>query len=181
MCGPVAVVAAMAVLAIASSVASYVGQKEQAESNVHFANMDKANRFNVREQQRTEQDQQSAENRLQIAVQAAQAQGRIVNSASVGLGPQTTKAYMNASAVATGRATGLEALNFRFQRAQGWADNQADELRRINQIRQVPMPSKGALAIDIAGDVVNAFSTGYGGGAIGGKSAGGGMSAQLNG
>lgn len=159
---PLVFMAASAALGVGSAVAGYVGQKEAYKANLSAANANAANAFNVREQNRVEGDQKNAEDRLSLIVEGAQNFGKIAQSASVlGYGPATTQAALSASAVATGRATGINAQNFLFQRSQYQNDLQGDQLQRVSQINQVQAPSAASLVLGIGKAVVGAGSDYY--------------------
>lgn len=157
MCLPIA----LAAIAIGSSVMAYMGQNAAASANQHAANLNAANQFTVREQSRAQTDQRSAEERVNLAVESAQNFGRIAQSSSVmGVGASTTAQALNASSVATGRATAVGDQNFMFGRQQNSNDIYGDQLQRASQINSVPKGNPAALALGIAGGAASGYTTG---------------------
>lgn len=158
MCEPTTIALATMAIGAASSISAYAGQRQMAKQNKRFANLDKAQKWNVREMQRVQSDQKNAEERLSLAVQAAQSFGRIANA---GLGAQTFQAYRNASAVAASRSKGQQSLNFRFYQQQVEVQKRSDEIARQNQIGQVPNPTLASLGLNLGKSALSAGTDYY--------------------
>lgn len=158
MCEPTTIALATMALGMASSVATYAGQRQMAETNRRYANQEKAQKWNVREMQRVQSDQKASEDRLSLAVQAAQSFGRIANA---GLGAQTFQAYRNASANAANRSKAQTDLNFRFYNQQVEVQKRSDEIARVSQINQVPNPTLAALGLNLGKSAVSAGTDYY--------------------
>lgn len=139
---------------------SYMGQNAASKANQQAANLNAANQFTVREQSRAQKDQQSAEERINLAVESAQNFGRIAQSSSVmGVGASTTQQAINASSVATGRAQAVGDQNFMFGRQQTANDLYGDQLAKASQINSVPKGNPVALALGIAGGAAGGYSS----------------------
>lgn len=157
MCDPVSIT--LAAVSIGSAVMSYMGQNAASKANQQAANLNAANQYTVREQGRAENDQKSAEERLNLAVESAQNFGRIAQSAStLNLGASTTQQAMNASSVATGRAMAQGDQSFMFGRSQYANDIYGDQLQKASQINSVPKGNPVALALGIAGGAAGGYS-----------------------
>lgn len=158
MCDPISIT--LAAVAIGGAVMGYMGQNQANKDNQQAANLNAANQYTVREQNRAQNDQKSAEERVNLAVESAQNFGRIAQSSStMGLGASTTAQAINASEVATGRARAVGDQNFLFGRAQYGNDLYGDQLAKASQINSVPKGNPAALALGIIGGAAGGYSS----------------------
>jgi hypothetical protein len=152
MCGPIAVGALSAALAIGQTVTGYIGQNQAYNANTTAANLTAANESNILGQQRVQLDQAKSENAFDSAIAAAQSQGRITASASEqGLSNTSLVQALNADMFGIGRQVSIENANDQNARNQLANQAQGIELDRNSRIASVSKPSGLSLVLGIGG------------------------------
>src|SRR4051812_16290182 len=120
MCDPVTAIAATsAAISIGQQVLSYQGQQTAYSQNVKAAYSNYAYQTQQIGEQKSELDQKLSERRFDAAITQAQAEGKVVNSASAsGLGPSSLVHALNTTDFGLSREQTVQDINDRNARNQ---------------------------------------------------------------